>query len=453
MLLSFYHKYKSFYKDNLHLAIPIVVSQLGHTLVNMADSIIVGHFAGTTQLAAVSLVNSIFMLILVIGLGISYGLTPLIAQEHGRKNNLECGRLLSNSLFINFSTSVLLYVFIHFGTLTIIDHIGQSREVVAYAKPYLTYLGLSIIPLMIFQTFKQFTEGLGFTKQAMYISVWGNVLNIVLGIIFVKGLFGIVPMGVKGVGLSTLIDRTVMAIVMSFYVMKSHHFKAYLQEFKVFRLDTLRAIKILKIGAPVAMQYSFEISAFSGAAILIGTIGTVEQAAHQVAINLAAVTYMLASGVASAATIKTGNNLGKQAYQELRRSAIASYHVIIAFMSLTALLFVIANNILPYIYTEDHAVVAIAAQLLIIAGFFQLFDGTQVVGLGVLRGIGDVNIPTLITFVAYWVIGIPLGYFLGITLKIGVNGIWYGLTLGLLTASLLLFLRFQNKTRALVRAM
>jgi len=453
MLLSFYHKYKSFYKDNLHLAIPIVVSQLGHTLVNMADSIIVGHFAGTTQLAAVSLVNSIFMLILVIGLGISYGLTPLIAQEHGRKNNLECGRLLSNSLFINFSTSVLLYVFIHFGTLTIIDHIGQSHEVVAYAKPYLTYLGLSIIPLMIFQTFKQFTEGLGFTKQAMYISVWGNVLNIVLGIIFVKGLFGIVPMGVKGVGLSTLIDRTVMAIVMSFYVMKSHHFKAYLQEFKVFRLDTLRAIKILKIGAPVAMQYSFEISAFSGAAILIGTIGTVEQAAHQVAINLAAVTYMLASGVASAATIKTGNNLGKQAYQELRRSAIASYHVIIAFMSLTALLFVIANNILPYIYTEDHAVVAIAAQLLIIAGFFQLFDGTQVVGLGVLRGIGDVNIPTLITFVAYWVIGIPLGYFLGITLKIGVNGIWYGLTLGLLTASLLLFLRFQNKTRALVRAM
>jgi MATE family multidrug resistance protein len=145
--------------------------------------------------------------------------------------------------------------------------------------------------------------------------------------------------------------------------------------------------------------------------------------------------------------------LGKQTYQELRRSAIASYHVIIGFMSLTAFLFVIANNILPYIYTEDQAVIAIAAQLLIIAGFFQLFDGTQVVGLGVLRGIGDVNIPTLITFIAYWIIGIPIGYLLGITMKIGVNGIWYGLTLGLLTASVLLFLRFQNKTRALVRAM
>jgi MATE family multidrug resistance protein len=450
MFLSFYEKYKPFYKDNLRLALPIVVSQLGHTLVNMADSIIVGHFAGTSQLAAVSLVNSIFMLILVIGLGISYGLTPLIAQEHGRKNNSECGKLLSNSLLINFCTSVVLYLFIHFGTLSVIDQMGQSPEVVAYAKPYLTYLGLSIIPLMIFQTFKQFTEGLGFTKQAMYISVWGNILNIVLGIIFVKGLFGVPPMGVKGVGLSTLIDRTVMAIVMSYYVMTSRYFKIYIQEFRVFRLDKLRAVKILKIGAPVAMQYSFEISAFSGAAILIGTIGTIQQAAHQVAINLASVTYMLASGVASAATIKTGNNFGKQAYQELRRSAIASYHVIIGFMSLTAVLFVLANNILPFIYTEDHAVIAIAAQLLIIAGFFQLFDGTQVVGLGVLRGIGDVNIPTLITFVAYWVIGIPLGYFLGITMNIGVNGIWYGLTLGLLTASLLLFLRFQNKTRALM---
>jgi MATE family multidrug resistance protein len=451
MLLSFYNKYRPFYTDNLRLAIPIVVSQLGHTLVNMADSIIVGHFAGTSQLAAVSLVNSIFMLILVIGLGISYGLTPLIAQEHGRKNNAECGRLLSNSLIINVLVSILLFLFIHFGTLTIIDHIGQSPEVVRYAKPYLTFLGLSIIPLMIFQTFKQFAEGLGFTKQAMFISIWGNILNVVLGIIFVKGLFGVTAMGVKGVGLSTLIDRTVMAMVMSYYVLTSKHFKMYLLEFKPLILDKLRSLKILKIGAPVAMQYAFEISAFSGAAILIGTIGTVQQAAHQVAINLAAVTYMLASGVASAATIKTGNNFGKQGFQELRKSAIASYHVIIAFMSLTAILFVLANNLLPYIYTEDKAVVAIAGQLLIIAGFFQLFDGTQVVGLGVLRGIGDVNIPTIITFVAYWIIGIPLGYFLGITMGIGVNGIWYGLTIGLLTASLLLFLRFQNKTRSLLK--
>lgn len=450
MLVSLYEKYKPYYSDNLKLALPIVVSQLGHTLVHLSDSVIVGHFAGTDQLAAVSLVNSLFILIMVLGLGISYGLTPLIAQENGRKNHEECGKLLSNSLKLNIFTSIILYVLVNYGTLLIIDHIGQSPEVVIYAKPYLHYLALSIIPLMFFQTFKQFTEGLGFTKQAMYISIWGNLVNILFGIIFVKGMFGITPMGVKGVGLSTLIDRVLMSVVMCFYVFRSKNFKVYLQNFSIRFFDRIRTLKILKIGAPVAMQYSFELSAFSGAAILIGTIGAVEQAAHQVAINLASVTYMLSSGIASAATIKTGNNFGKTNFTDLRRSAIASYHVIIIFMTITALLFIFASGVLPYIYTEDQAVIRIASHLLIIAGFFQLFDGTQVVGLGVLRGIGDVNYPTIITFIAYWIIGIPLGYYLGIKLDMGVNGIWYGLTFGLLTASTLLFFRFQHRTKLLL---
>jgi len=450
MLYPLYIKYKPYYTDNLRLALPIVVSQLGHTLVHLADSVIVGHFAGTIQLAAVSLVNSIFMLILVVGIGIAYGLTPLIAQENGRKNQDECGKLLSNSLLINIFTGTILYLFVNYGTLAVIDRMGQSPEVVTYAKPYLHYLGLSIIPLMIFQTFKQFAEGLGFTKQAMYISVWGNLINILVGIVFVKGMFGINPMGVKGVGLSTLIDRVLMCVVMSFYVFRSENFRSYLKNFRLTHFDRVTSLKIFKIGAPVALQYSFEISAFSGAAILIGTIGAIEQAAHQIAINLAAVTYMLSSGIASAATIKTGNNLGKNNFEDLRKSAVASYHVILVFMVLTATLFVLANGILPYIYTEDHTVIAIASQLLIIAGFFQLFDGTQVVGLGILRGLGDVNYPTFITFFAYWIIGIPLGYFLGIQLHMGVNGIWYGLTFGLLTASVLLFFRFQKRTRLLI---
>lgn len=451
MLQTLYAKYKPYYKENLTLALPIVVSQLGHTLVHLADGIIVGHFAGTVQLAAVSLVNSLFMLILVLGLGISYGLTPLIAQANGGNNKSECGKLLANSLLINISFSLLLYALVYLVSLQVIDHLGQSPDVVNYAKPYLNYLGFSIIPLMIFQAFKQFTEGLGFTKQAMMISIWGNVVNVFFGIIFVKGMFGISPMGVKGVGLSTLIDRVLMALVMGTYVFRSKHFKSYLTAFKLDVINKLQLKKIIKLGAPVAMQYSFEISAFSGAGILIGTIGKIEQAAHFAALSLAAFTYMLASGVASAATIKTGNNLGSKSYVDLRRSAIASYHVVIVFMSTTAILFILANNLLPYIFTNDVTVIQIAAQLLIIAGFFQLFDGTQVVGLGVLRGIGDVNVPTFITFLSYWVIGIPLGYFLGIYLSVGVKGIWYGLTFGLLTASILLFYRFQHKTKLLIK--
>jgi MATE family multidrug resistance protein len=452
MISTTFAKYKPFYKENLILAAPIMVSQLGHMAVHFADSAIVGQFAGKVQLAAVSLVNSLFTIVMIIGIGISYGLTPLIAKQNGSKNYEECGKLLSNSLVINLATGLLLYCFLHFGTLAMIDHLDQPVEVVTYAKPYLAYLSISIIPLLIFQTFKQFTEGLSFTFQAMMISIVGNVLNILLGIILVKGMFGISPMGVTGVGISTLVDRSLMALVMMLYVLRSKNFKIYLKQFSLFAADKLRSLQILKIGAPVAMQYFFEISAFSGAVLLIGTIGIAEQAAHQIAITLAATTYMVASGIASAATIKTGNNFGRKSFIDLRRSAIASYHVVLLLMSCTALLFISASTLLPHVFISDPSVIAIAAQLLVIAGFFQLFDGTQVVGLGVLRGVGDVNIPTFITFLSYWVVGIPLGYFLGIYLEIGVTGIWYGLTIGLLTASVLLFFRFQNRTRLLAKS-
>ncbi len=441
--------YKPHYKSNLLLAIPVVISQLGHTLVHMADSVIVGHFAGTTSLAAVSLVNSIFTVMMVIGIGISYGLTPLIAQENGKRNYRECGKLLANSLFINTLTGICLFVIIYFGLLLSIDHLKQSAAVVSEAKPYLGVLGVSIIPLMIFMTFKQFAEGLGFTRQAMVISIVGNIINVILGIIFVKGLLGIKPMGVIGVGLSTLIDRCLMAITISFYIVKSPHFKSYLKNFALKRINKVRSFQILKIGGPVAMQYAFEVGAFGVAAIIIGTIGVANQAAHQVAINLAAITYMMASGIAAAATIKTGNSFGRKNFDELRLSANSNYHIVLVFMILTACLFIGLNHLLPLIYTTDKTVIMIASQLLIIAGIFQLFDGAQVVGLGILRGIGDVNVPTIITFIAYWVIGLPLAYIFGIKFSMGANGVWYGLTLGLLVSAALLFLRYLYTVKKL----
>jgi len=444
---ALYQKYESYYRDSLRLAVPVVISQIGHTLVQTADSIIVGHFAGTISLAAVALVNSIFAMAMVIGLGLSYGITPLIAQHNGRNEHHECGRLLSNSLLINTIAGFFLFILISLGGMQLIGHLDQSAEVVRQARPYLFLMGISLIPLMIFNTFKQFAEGLGFTKQAMLISIWGNVLNICLGIIFVKGMFGINPMGIKGVGYSTLIDRCTMALVMGIYVIRSKKFKVYLSDFAIRSINRLRSLRILKIGAPVALQYIFEVSAFSGAAILIGTISPIAQAAHQVAISLASLTYMAASGISAAAAIKSGNFFGAKRHQELRLSAISNYHIAIVFMSFTAILFTFGNHVLPWIYTSDNRVISIAAQLLIIAAFFQLFDGTQVVGLGVLRGMGDVNIPTFITFIAYWVIGLPVGYLLGIKFNMGVSGVWYGLVLGLLTASLLLFIRFQLISR------
>jgi len=438
-----YHKYKHYYRANLNLAIPVVISQLGHTLVQTFDTIIVGHFAGTVSLAAVSLANSIFMIMLVIGLGVSYGITPLIAQHNGRGGFSECGKLLSNSLFINVITGFFLFAITFLGSVFLLDHLHQTPAVVKQAKPFLFLLGLSLIPMLIFNTFKQFAEGLGFTRQAMYISIWGNVFNAILGIILVKGMFGVSPMGVKGVGYSTLTDRCVMAIVMGVYVFRSDIFKKYLKDFVLTKIDRLRCLQLLRIGAHVALQYTFEISAFSAAAIIIGTIGYHEQAAHQVAINLASITYMMASGLSAAAAIKAGNYFGNSQHQELRHSAISNYHIVLVFMTITAVFLTIFNHVLPWIYTSDKAVIAIAAQLIIIAALFQLFDGTQVVGLGILRGMGDVNIPTIITFLAYWIVGLPVGYVLGLQMHLGVKGVWYGLVLGLMTSSILLFFRFQ----------
>jgi MATE family multidrug resistance protein len=234
-----------------------------------------------------------------------------------------------------------------------------------------------------------------------------------------------------------------MMIVMGWYVLRSKDFRVYIQHFSIRFIDFSKIYEVMKIGVPVAMQYIFEIGAFAIAALMAGKIGAMEQAAHQTAITFAAMTYMIASGIASAATIKVGNSYGRKNYARIQNFTRVSYHLVIVFMLFFALVFTVFNQYLPYIITSDAAVVSLAAQLLIIAGVFQLFDGTQVVGLGTLRGMGDVKIPTLITFVAYWIVGLPVAYLLGIQFNIGVKGIWYGLTLGLLTSSVLLYFRSQ----------
>lgn len=442
-----YVKYKTHYTQNFHLAYPVVISQLGHTLVGLSDSIIIGH-TGKVPLAAVSLGVSLFSIFMVTGIGMSYGLTPLIAQENGRGNRGYCGHLLAHSFIINMITGLVLT-----GGILLVGHnlerMKQPADVAAQAKIFLQYLAASYIPLMVFLTFKQFAEGLGFTRQAMNISILGNVLNILLGITLVYGLLGMPRMGIAGVGIATFTDRLLMGITMAWYVLKSPRFKEYLPTFHFREITGATLKKISGLGLPVALQYIFEVSAFSGAVIMAGWIGSAQQAAHQIAISLASMTYMMASGISAAAGIRSGNNLGAGNFRQLRLSAIASYHMVLVLMGIAALVFVLGSRVLPELYINDPAVIHIASGLLLIAAFFQLFDGTQVVGLGVLRGLGDVRVPTVITMLAYWVLGLPVGYLLGFTFGYGVYGIWWGLSLGLLIASVLLFFRFQSITRGL----
>ncbi|SEL72708.1 MATE family efflux transporter [Parapedobacter koreensis] len=441
---ALYTKYHSHYRENLRLAIPLVISRTGNILTQVSDSVVIGHFGGIIPLAGVSLGNSLFIIPLMMGLGVCYGITPLIAQYSGAGRKDKCGKLLINSLLLNTAAGIILFTVVCAGVVLTLPYLGQSPEVIKQARPFLFIMGVSLIPFMIFNTFKQFAEGLGFTKQAMKISIWGSILNIVLGIIFVKGLFGIPPMGIRGTGYSTLIERALMAVFMVFYVFRSTHFKEYLTKFLWRHIDRRSFHALLRIGLPVSMQQLFAVSAFAGAGILVGAISPVAQAAHQVAMNMASLTYIMASGVAAAAAIKSGNHFGAGNADLLQRSAISTYHIVIIFMSFTAIIFASFNHLLPLMYTSDQAVVSLAAQLFIIAAIFQLFDGLQVVGLGILRGMGDVNIPTFINFLAYWIFGIPIGFVLGIVFHWGAQGVWCGLTLSLMTASLLLFLRFKR---------
>jgi MATE family multidrug resistance protein len=436
-------KHKTYYISALALAGPLIIAQLGHTLVQTSDTMIIGHFLGKISLAASSLAHSVFMMVLVFGLGIAYGLTPLIAQASGKNDKTEISKLLSNSLWVNIFVSILLFFGVYYGSMYGMQHADQDPIVVEEAKPYLFVLALSIFPLMVFNAFKQFAEGLGFTKQAMRITIWGNVLNVILAIVFVKGMFGIEPMGIAGVGIATLIDRILMMVVMSWYVLKSKYFKDYMVHFNFFSVQVQKVKKILKIGTPVAFQYTFEVGLFAGASLIAGKIGALDQAAHNVALTLASMTYMMATGFASAVTIKIGNSYGKENFERLKTFARISYNIILGFMIFTAILFAVFNHTLASLMTTDPEVIALAAQLLIIAGLFQLFDGTQVIGLGILRGIGDVNIPTIITLFAYWVIGLPTGYYMGVQMEIGIQGVWYGLTFALLVSSILLYLRYK----------
>lgn len=425
-----------------------MLSHLGQVTVHVADSMMVGRL-GKEPLAGGSFANSIFVIFLVMGIGMSYAITPQIAQADGEKNIPKIADILKHGLLINILFGILLMSVI-LGGKELLWYFNQPEMVVELALPYLKIITWSLLPFMLYQTFRQFAEGLGLTKPAMYITVTGNVINVALNYVLIFGKLGFEPMGLYGAGIATLISRIVMALFMITFVYFSHRFVKYWQAF-TFGDFSWKLIKInLNLGLPMAFQLIFEISTFSLAAIMIGWIGTAQLAAHQIALNMASITYMISLGIAAAATIRVGNQLGRKDYKTMRSAALTCFIMALGFMSFAAILFILGRNFLPTLYIEDPQVIRQAAILLIVAGLFQLSDGVQVIALGALRGMSDVKIPTLITLVAYWIIGLPLGYVLGITLNQGALGVWYGLLAGLTIAAVLLFIRFNVLSRKLI---
>jgi len=429
-------------KITFNLAYPVMFSQLGQVMVGVADSVMVGQ-VGKESLAGASLGNSIFVLFLTFGIGISYGITPLVAKADGEKNPRAIFDLLKNGFIINLITAILLLCLLIF-TSYIFPYLNQPQQVVEQAVPYFIIISISILPFMIFQTFRQFAEGLSLTRQAMIITVSGNMINILLNYVLIFGKVGFPTLGLFGAGLATLISRIIMALAMAIFVYRGKRFKMFWLYFEQLNLDKRIIRKILNIGLPSGFQFIFEVGAFSFAAIMVGWIGTIALAAHQIAISLASITYMMATGIATATTIRVGNQLGKHNIPMLRKVGFTGFILGATFMGFNAIILISLSNYLPTLYIADYDVIYISSKLILIAAVFQISDGLQVVGLGALRGMSDVRIPTLVTLIAYWILALPIGYLLGIHLNFGPIGIWTGLLIGLTFTAGMLIYRFNR---------
>ncbi|MCH7402980.1 MATE family efflux transporter [Belliella kenyensis] len=440
--------FKDHFSKTFTLAYPVMLSQLGQVLVGVADSMMVGRL-GAIPLAAASLANSIFFVVLMFGIGVSMAITPLVAMADGKKKDNKIGRLFRHGFVINSATAFILFVLITLFT-PMLKYMNQPEEVVTQAIPYLIIITISILPFMFFQTFKQFAEGLSQTKQAMYITLVCNGLNVFLNWVMIYGNLGFPPLGLNGAGWATLISRVLMGIIIAYYVFKSNRYKRFDLGFKIKKFSFPMVSKMIRIGVPTGFQYIFEVGAFSTAAIMMGWIGVTALAAHQIAINLASVSYMMASGLSAAAMVRVGNQLGRNDIKSLREAGFTVFTMVALFMLVSAFIFIVFREFLPSLYIDDPTVIRMSASLLVIAGIFQLSDGIQVVGLGALRGMADVKVPTIITLIAYWVIGLPLGYFFAFVLDLRELGVWYGLLIGLSITGVMLLVRFHTLSRGLL---
>ncbi|MRJ07946.1 MATE family efflux transporter [Ornithobacterium rhinotracheale] len=452
--------FKEHIKKNFQIAWPVMLSQAGQIVVNVADNVMVGGLGGrfdhveniqlgTTALAGVALGNSVLFIIMSTAFGFSFGMSPLVAQADAKNNVQRGAKVFSHGLLLNLIITALLLIVL-FSIEPLLFKMKQPVEVVQAAIPYIRIAGISIVPLMIFQSLRQLSEGLSLTLNVAIATIVANVLNIFFNYLFIYGNWGMPRLEIAGAAFGTLISRVIMIFVLLFLMLKNPKTQMYLKavSFKIFNKFIFR--KLFNLGAPTAMQMFFEMGTFSAAAFICGMAGTNQLAAHQIALNLASITFMLCIGISTAATVRVGNQFGLKHFKNLRKAGFSAIVMTMMIMTISGISFIIFRHILPEFYTENPAVIGIASQLLIIAALFQLADGTQVTALGSLRGMQDVFIPAMITLVAYFVIALPLGYFLTITKGMGALGMWIGLGSGLIFSAIALVSRFYLKTKQLV---
>ena len=410
---------------------------------------------GAQALASVSLGNAVFFSIFVFALGFSFAIPPLVSEAHSQQKHSVINSVFRHGFVINLGIGLILMILL-LSALPLLYHMDQPKEIIPDTIGFLGIMTLSILPFMVFQTLREVSEGLSFTIGVTKATIFANVINVVLNYVFIKGLFGFPEMGVEGSALASLIARIFMMVFLYYVLLKEPKTRRYIKDFslKITEFSKSMFRKMLKLGFPTALQMFFEITAFAAAAFICGLVSSKDIASHQIALSMASFTFNLCIGFSVASTVMIGRRLGEQKYTELKEVGINNMKIVFIFMAFCGMVFILGRNILPTFFTqaEDVAVIELASQLMIIAALFQLSDGVQVAALGALRGIQDVKIPSIITFIAYWLITIPLGYVLCVPLKMGAFGMWIALGLGLTISAVLLVVRFLKLSQRKIDA-
>lgn len=433
---------KPFTQETMKLALPVMLTQVGQVSVGLFDNIIVGKLLGAKALAAVSLGNALFFAIFIFGLGFSLAIPPLVSEAHSQNNHDRINSVFRHGFVVNFAVGIILMILI-FSFIPFLPYLKQPKEILPDTITFLVIVTSSILPFMIFQTLREVSEGLSYTIGVTKATIIANVINIVLNYIFIKFL----NMGVAGSATATLIARISMMVFLYFVLKNEEKTKRYIKDFslKISLFTKSMFEKLIRLGFPTALQMFFEVTAFAAAAFICGRVSANDIAAHQIALSMASITFNLCIGFSVASTVMIGRKLGERDFVNLEKVGFNNLKIVFLFMFCCGVIFILSRNILPTFFTQstDVEVVKLASKLLIVAAFFQLSDGIQVTAIACLRGIQDAKKPSILNFIAYWLITIPLGYYLTVPMKMGAFGMWIALGIGLTISAVLMVLRFK----------
>ena len=432
----------------LKLAGPVVMAEIGWMSMGIVDTIMVGPL-GPAAIGATGMSSSIFFALAVFGMGVMLGIDALVSQSYGAGRLDDCIRWLQHGVLLAIVVAPVLTL-IFYGALTTVDHWRFHPEVLGLAVPYLRVIGLSALPLLFYATFRRYLQGLHVVRPVMFALLTANIINAFANWILIYGKLGAPALGVEGAAWATVLARVYMAAFLYVAIVIVHRRRGGTHPQVPFVFDVTRVRRLASLGVPAASQLVLEVGAFAAVSALAGRLDPVSLGSHQIALNLAALSFMIPLGLSSAGAVRVGHAVGSG---DIRRAVHAGWTALgvgAVVMIVIGVVFILAPTPLLRAFSSDARVLEIGVRLLAIAAAFQLFDGTQAVATGVLRGVGDTRTPMIMNVLGHWVFGLPVGYALCFRAGWGVAGLWVGLCIGLVFVAVVLTIEWRRKSMHLV---